>query len=142
MIARIFQIIGIVFTVLFTILIIVALPLINRLLKQLNKSFSERKNTITQEVTRSEIGMDTARQQVDALKASTDIFRRNLEKVVTIADSAVAFLDSNAFQLGLPLVLWVLFFAVALPRGLRQKRRKRKRFEAVPPPSWEKQKES
>ncbi len=138
LIARIFQIIGIVFTVLFALVIIVVLPIINKLLKKLNSSFIERKNTITQEVSRSELGMDTAKQQMDALKASTDIFKKNLEKAIAFADSAVAFLDSNAFQLGLPVVLWALFFTVALPRGLRRKQRKRKRFEAIPPPSYEK----
>ncbi len=139
LLAKIFQIIGIVFTVIFALSIIVILPIINRLLKGLNRSFSERKFTITQEVAKSEVGVDTAKEQVEAIKAATDVFRRNLEKTISLADSAVAFLDSNAFQFGLPVLLWILFFMISLPRGLRKSKRKkkRKRFEAIPPPSWE-----
>ena len=52
------------------------------------------------------------------------------------ADKLVAFVRSDVFQVGVPVVLWFFLVAVTIPR-LLVGGKKKKKPTPIPPPSWE-----
>ena len=140
MAAKVFQIIGIVALVLFIPINFILLYMAGKLLKKINRSLGERAGGIRKQVTASLSGIDTAQDQLEEFSAVTASVRAGMDKAIEAADKAVGFLKSTTFQAGLPAVIWILFLAVALPRGLRKRKVKKKnRVTPVPPPSWEKE---
>lgn len=136
MAAKVFQIIGIAAVVIFTLLFALVLPFLSRLLKKLNRSLADRAGGIKKQVSDSLSEMDTAQGQIEAFGAVTASVKSGIGTVISAADRLVAFLESGAFQVGLPVVLVFLMLFIGLPRGLLRRKKPRK-VEMIPPPSWE-----
>jgi predicted PurR-regulated permease PerM len=92
-----------------------------RFLKKQNKSFSERARDVRKQVSTSIEGIDTAQEQIAAIASMTEAVQAGMVKTLEAADRTVGFLESRAFQIGLPAVLWFLLLVVALPRGLARR---------------------
>lgn len=138
MAAKVFQIIAIVVMVVTLFILILILPFISRMLKKLNKSFADRRVGIRSQMTASLTEMEAAQGQIEALSQVTASVKDGLDSMMGVTDKAVAFLRSNAFQFGLPVVIWLLLLVVAIPRGVRGPRpRKKPAPVVIPPPSWE-----
>ena len=138
MAAKVFQIIGTVFVILFTVVLIVILPVLARLLKRLNKSFGKRRTDLSGQMRTSISSIEGAQGQIEAIGAMTGAVKAGMASAIALADRVVVFLRSSTFQVGLPLVMWFLLLALAVPRGLLGiKKRRKSRREPIPPPSWQ-----
>jgi hypothetical protein len=135
--ATIFRIIAVVVIILGVFIAIFVLPFLARFLKRTNKSMAESARHVRDQVNTSLGGMETAQVQLDAFAAATGSVKAGMTAAIGAADKAVSFLESRAFQIGLPAVLWFLLLAIALPRGLRHHKPKREPRKVIPPPSWE-----
>ena len=132
------EIIGIVAILLALAVSLVVLPLIGGLLKSLNKSMGVRVPEIGKQVGSLVEDIELANKEIDTIAAATAGVRQGMDKTLKATDKAIAFLDSKAFQLGFPAVLWVFFFVVALPRAIFHREKKKKSpLEPIPPPSWQ-----
>ena len=133
------EIIGIVAILLALAVSLVVLPLIGGFLKSLNKSMGGRVSEIKKQVGSSVENIEMANKEIEAIAAATAGVRLGMDKTLKATDKAIAFLDSKAFQLGFPAVLWVFFFVVALPRAIFHQKKKKKKspLEPIPPPSWQ-----
>lgn len=143
MAAKVFQIIGIVAIILGTLVFAVVFFFIGKLLKSFNKTFVGKGRDITGQMRESMKEMDIAQDQLAAFDVVATQVKAGMDSAIGVADRAVGFLRSNAFQVGLPVVFWVLFLMVAVPRGLfrRPKKKQKKEVKPIPPPSWEAQPE-
>jgi hypothetical protein len=136
MAAKVFEIIGTVAVILAIFVAAVVLPFVAKFLKKTHKSIREMSSGLRDQVGSSITNIDTAQDQLDAFAAASASVRAGMDSALAGADKAITFLKSGAFQVGLPIVLWTLFLLVALPKGLRS-RKKKKKIEPIPPPSWE-----
>jgi hypothetical protein len=137
MAATIFEIIGVIAIIVAVLVAILVLPFLSRALKRFNKSGAQRARDLREQVTSSMSDVDEAQKQLDAFTAVSEGLRTGMTQAIEVADGAVTFLESRAFQVGLPAALWFLLLAIALPRGLRGSRVKMVRRRVIPPPSWE-----
>jgi hypothetical protein len=135
--ATIFEIIGVVAIVVAVLVAVLVLPFLSRALKRFNKSGVERAHQVRTQVTSSLGGVEDAQVQIDSVAAVTEGVKAGMTAAIATADQAVTFLESRAFQVGLPAVLWFLLLVVALPRGLHRARPKKIPRRVIPPPSWE-----
>jgi ABC-type multidrug transport system fused ATPase/permease subunit len=135
--ATIFRIIAVVVIILGVFIAVFVLPFLSRFLKRANKSMAERARQVRDQVNTSLGGMETAQVQLEAFSAMTGSVKAGMTTAIGAADKAVSLLESRAFQVGLPAVLWFLLLAIALPRGLRRHKPKRAPRRVIPPPSWE-----
>lgn len=135
-----FRIVAIVFIALGLIAAVVILRFLAGALKKRNSSFAGRTRGVREQMAGTISGIDEAQGRIEALEAATDGVKKGMDRALAFSDGAVVFLESRAFQAGVPLVLWLLFAAVLVPRSFRAARtaaRKRRR-KVIPPPSWEK----
>lgn len=135
------QIIGIVSVVLVTFVGVVVLPIMAKFLKKAHGVFREKARDIPNQLGATVESIGVAQGQIDALIATTASVKSGMEAAIGLADRAIAFLSSTVFQVGLPAVLWALFLIIALPRGLRRRKKKGPKIRPVPPPSWEREQE-
>ena len=135
--ATIFEIIGVVAIVVAVLVAVLVLPFLSRALKRFNKSGVDRAHRVRAQVTSSLGGVGDAQVQIDSVAAVTEGVKAGMTAAIGVADQAVSFLESRAFQIGLPAVLWFLLLVVALPRGLHGSRPKKSPRKVIPPPSWE-----
>ncbi len=131
------EILGIIGIFLLLAVSVIVLPLLGGLLKSVNKSLGSRGPELKKQVRDSVASMDTAGQQIEAMALATKSARLGMNKALEASDRVLAFLNSKVFQLGVPAVMWVLFFVIAVPRGLFARARWFKPVEPIPPPSWE-----
>ncbi|MBN2168016.1 MAG: hypothetical protein JW738_02130 [Actinobacteria bacterium] len=136
MAAAVFEIIAAVFIVLFLFLLIIVLPLINKMLKSVNKSFSERTRDIKKQVNDSIEEFEDVEKEIIEVQKFTEQIKSGLDSGLEAADLAIDFLNSPHFRYGFPATVWLLFSAVALPRGLHVHRRIKVERKIIPPPSW------
>lgn len=138
MAAKVFQVIAIVAIILFGLIFAVALRFLGKFLKRHNKGMVSRASEVRKQFDSSMGGIDNAQVQIEAMAAATGAVRAGMDGAIAVADSAVSFLESRAFQVGLPMVLWFLLLVIAVPRGLRVRwTRLIPRPAPIPPPSWE-----
>jgi len=138
--AKVFEIIGIVALVLFIPIYLITMYMAGKWLKKVNRSLVGRSGEIRKQMDASLSGMDTALDQLVSFSTVSASVKAGVDKAIEGADKAVRFLNSTAFQAGLPAVIWVLFLAVMLPRGLIMRNKKKKvKVKPIPPPSWEKE---
>jgi len=135
--AKIFEIIAVVLIIIFGLAFAFALRFLAKFLKRNNKTMGSRAGEMRKQFDSSIGGMDNAQVQIEALAAVTTSVRAGMTGAIALAAKAVTFLESRAFQIGLPAVLWFLLLAIALPRGLREHRARRGEVHVIPPPSWE-----
>lgn len=133
------SIIATVFIILFGLIFFLVLFFMNKGLKALNRGFKGAGGDVTKQFGESIEGMDAAQDQLEELSVLTDAAKVGVRSAIGFAEHVVAFLRSDAFQVGLPVAIWVGWLVVAVPRVLVFGRTRRKRivFEPVPPPSWE-----
>lgn len=138
MAAKVFQVIGVVFIILFTLVFVVALPFLSKFLKKLNRSLGDRGRVVRDQMRSTLTNIETAQDEIRSVSAMTEAVRGTMDSAIKTADGAVAFLKSSAFQVGVPLAVWTLFLLIAVPRGIRWRRLKKKRTgpKPIPPPSW------
>lgn len=136
---KVLQIIGIVSVVLGVFVGVVVLPIMSRFLKKAHKALQGKARDIPDQVGASLESISVAQGQIDALIATTASVKAGMEAAIGFADKAIAFLNSALFQVGLPALLWALFLSVALPRGLRRRKKKGPKVKPIPPPSWERE---
>jgi len=137
---RVLQIIAIVVIAFAILLFIILLPLLSRLLKKLNKSLSAGRPAIAREMSTSLGEMKAAQDQIESVAVYTDSVESGMKAAISAADRAVGFLESNAFQVGLPALIWVLFLTISIFRVLKP-RNVKKKVTVIPPPSWESESE-
>jgi len=135
--STIFKIIGIVSIVACTLVGILALPFLARFLKKVNESIADRSRQIRDQVSTSLNEIETAQTQIETIATTTSSIKAGMNSCLTTADKAVSFLESRIFQTGVPAALWLLLIAIALPRGLRKSKSKKKARRVIPPPSWD-----
>ena len=140
MAAKVFEIIAVVAIILFALIFAVALRFLSKFLKRHNKGMLTRAGEMRKQFDASIGGVDNAQVQIAAMAEMTGAVRAGMDAAIGVADTAVSFLESRAFQIGLPALLWFLLVAIALPRGLR--RASRSEPNVIPPPSWEASKAS
>jgi len=133
---KVLQIIAIVVIAFAILLFILLLPLLSRLLKKLNKSLSAGRPAIAREMSTSIGEMNAAQDQIESVAVVTDSVKSGMKAAISAADKAVEFLESSAFQVGLPALIWVLFLTVSIFR-LVKPRKVKKEVTVIPPPSWE-----
>jgi len=138
--AKVFEIIAVVAIILFALIFAVALRFLSKFLKRHNKGMLTRAGEMRKQFDASIGGVDNAQVQIAAMAEMTGAVRAGMDAAIGVADTAVSFLESRAFQIGLPALLWFLLVAIALPRGLR--RASRSEPNVIPPPSWEASKAS
>lgn len=136
MTATIFEIIGSIFIVLFIFLLLIILPLISRMLKSVNQSFSSAKRDVKMQVGESISEMETAKREIDSLKEITVQFKSALDSALEAMDLTIDFLNSRAFKYSLIGGIWFLFGTTALPRGLHSPKEIKPVKKSIPPPSW------
>ncbi len=136
MFVKVLQIIAIVVIGLAILLFIILLPLLSRLLKKLNKSLSAGRPAIAREMITSLGEMKAAQDQIESVAVATDSVKSGMKAAISAADRAVGFLESNAFQVGFPALIWVLVLMVSILRVLKP-RKVKKEVTLIPPPSWE-----
>ena len=137
MAAKVFQIIGIVALVLFIPTSFIILYMAGKSLKKVNRSLVGRAGDMRKQVDASLSGIDAAQGQLAAFSTVGASVKDGMDKAIAAADKTVGFLKSTAFQAGLPAVVWILFLAVTLPRGLvKLKKKKKSKVKPIPPPSW------
>ncbi len=136
--AKIFQIIGIVGILIATFLFIVILHFLRKGLKKANKSLGGGRSEVRKELTSSLKGLDGAQEQLEALSAMTASVKAGMQSGIGAAERFVAFVKSDVFQVGVPVVLWFLLLVFTIPRALSAgKKKKKKKPTPIPPPSWE-----
>lgn len=135
--AKIFQIIGIIALVIAIFVFIIILPIINRLLKGLNRTLGSRGRDLRGQMSSSLKEIEVAQGQLETVVSATDSVKSGMRAAIGAADKFVDFLKSPVFQLGLPVSLWFLLLAVAVPRGIRRHKKISKKQRVIPPPSWE-----
>jgi hypothetical protein len=135
--AKIFEVIAVVAIILFALVFAVALRFLAKFLKRHNKGMITRAGEVRKQFDASIGGVDNAQVQIEAMAAMSGAVRAGMESAIGVADTAVSFLESRTFQIGLPALLWFLLLAIALPRGLRVRRPPRREPNVIPPPSWE-----
>jgi len=133
----VFRIIAIVVIILGVFIAIFVLPFLARFLKRVNKSMAGRARDLRDQVNTGLGGIESAQVQIEAVAAVTGQVKAGMNAAIGAADQAVTFLESRAFQIGLPAILWFLLLVIALPRGLRRHRQKPAPKRVVLPPSWE-----
>lgn len=136
---RALQITGTVAVILGLFVCIVVLPVVGRFLKKALRFLRERAGAIPGQIEATAGNVTAAQEQVDALLAVTANVKAGMQAAIALADRVIAFLNSPAFQVGLPAMLWTLFLVVALPRGLRRRKKKGPAVTPIPPPSFERQ---
>ncbi|MDD5748489.1 MAG: hypothetical protein PHP64_05535 [Actinomycetota bacterium] len=137
MIAKIFQILGIVVLFITIVAAAILLPLISKLLKKLNKTIQERESGLGKQMDSSISSIDSVSTYIETLDSITTSARDFMDSILSFTEKALAFLESRTFQVGVSILTWCLFFFVALPRALFMRTKKAKR-KMVLPPSWEK----
>lgn len=137
MAATVFEIIGSIFIVLFIFLLLIILPLINKMLKGVNQSFAAARRDVKTQVGESISEMETAKREIDSLKTVTVQFKSGLDSVMEAMDLTIDFLNSPIFRYSLIGSIWFLFGTIALPRGLHRHREIKPKKKSIPPPSWE-----
>lgn len=140
MAATIFEIIGVIAILLGVLIVIAVFFFMNKGLKSLNKVLGARKGDISKDLRLSMDGLNDAQGQIDALAAMTDGVKAGMQSAIRAADTLVALVKSNAFQVGVPAVMWVLLVFIAIPRALfplKKNKKKKKKITPIPPPSWE-----
>jgi hypothetical protein len=136
----VWEILGIIGVLLLLIVSVIVLPLLGHLLKSLNKGLVTRGPDFKKQVNDSMIEIQDVDKEIEALAAATRGAKLGMDKALVTADRVLGFLNSKLFQLGLPAVLWVLFFLVAVPRAWRATPKifNWKPVQPIPPPSWQK----
>jgi hypothetical protein len=137
--ARIFQIIGIVGILIAGFLVIIILHFLRKGLKKANKSLGGGRSEVRRELASSLKGLDGAQEQLEALSEVTASVKAGMLSGIDVADRVVAFVKSDAFQVGVPVAMWVLLLVFTVPRALAasKKKPKKKKKIPIPPPSWE-----
>lgn len=133
MVAKVFEIIGTIVIVVFTLLAIFLLPLLSRLLKNLNLTLSQRAKNINALLGDSAKEVESVENQVKTLEGVTSSVSLAMNKAVSLADKSLAFLESSAFQRGFPLVICLGISAATLWRGIFSRKRKTRSVKAIPP---------
>ncbi len=136
-VARVFEIIGIVAIILLGLITVAVLYFLNKGLKKLNGITRSGHSEIGRELRVSLSGLDGAQGQLDQISAATEATRAGMKSALSAADAALAFLKSNVFQVGVPVCMWLLLLAVTVPRSLAGSKKKKKKVEPIPPPSWQ-----
>jgi hypothetical protein len=137
--ARIFQIIGIVGILIAGFLVIIILHFLRKGLKKANKSLGGGRSEVRRELASSLKGLDGAQEQLEALSEVTASIKAGMLSGIGVADRVVAFVKSDAFQVGVPVAMWFLLLVFTFPRALAasKKKPKKKKKTPIPPPSWE-----
>ena len=139
MAAKIFEIIGVVAIVIFIPIFVLIFHFLGKFLKKVNKSIGTSRSGIRNNISSTMTGLDGAKVQIEALTATTTAVSSGMRSAIGSADKLVAFLKSNAFQMGIPVALWTILAVVGLTRGLTPVKPKKKKNKPtpIPPPSWE-----
>ncbi|MDD5447799.1 MAG: hypothetical protein PHO53_01340 [Actinomycetota bacterium] len=132
-VAKVFEILGTIVIVVFTILAIFLLPALSRFLKNLNLGLGQRAGNINALLGNSAKEVEGAEDQVKALKGATSSISLAMNKAVSLADKSLAFLESNAFQRGFPLVVCLGISTAILWRGVFSRKKKIKGDRSIPP---------
>jgi hypothetical protein len=136
--AKIFQIIGIVGILIAAFLVVVILHFLRKGLKKANQALGTGRREVRKDLTSSLKGLDDAQGQLEAFSVMTDTVKAGMGSAIGAADKLVAFVRSDVFQVGVPVVLWFFLVAVTIPRVLLGgKKKKKKKPTPIPPPSWE-----
>jgi hypothetical protein len=136
--AKVFQIIGTVCIVLGVLIAIILLPLISRLLKNANRSLAKESRTFSGQMRSSLEEMDTAKAQIDAAGEVTVAVKQGMKAAIGAMDGLRLFLESNVFQVGLPVLIWTAVLVVSITRGILPGRRSgqsKPAIKPIPPPS-------
>jgi predicted PurR-regulated permease PerM len=131
------EILGIIGVLLLLVVSVIVLPLLGSLLKSMNKSIVTRGPGFRKQVNESMTEIQDVNKEIEALAAATKGVKVGMDKALSTADRVIEFLESKVFQLGLPAILWAVFFLVALPRAIFHRKKKREAVEPIPPPSWQ-----
>lgn len=135
MVAKTFQVVGIVAIILAGLIAIPVFHFLSKGLKRLNESIGSRRSEIHRDLRVSLEELDGAQGQLDQISAATEVARAGMSSALAAADATLAFLRSNAFQVGVPVAMWSILLAVTIPKSLA--RHRKKRLEPIPPPSWQ-----
>ncbi len=136
--AKIFQVIGIVGILIASLLVIVVLYFLRKGLKKANQSLGGGRSEVRKELASSLKGLDGAQEQLEALSAVTESVKAGMRSGIGAADRLVAFVKSDAFQVGVPMAMWLLLIVVTIPRAVSGGKKKiKKKPTPIPPPSWE-----
>lgn len=136
MVVTVFQVIGVISIFLAALVVIIVFYFLNKGLRHLNSVLDSRRKEIGRDLRTSLEGLDEAQGQIEALSAATAGVRAGMDSAISAADTAVSFLRSSAFQIGVPAAMWLLLVLIAIPRALRSPARK-KSVKVIPPPSWQ-----
>lgn len=134
-----FRIVAITFILLGLIIAVIILRFLAKALKKQNKSFMARARDVRQQMASTVVEMDEAQGQIEAVAIATKGVRKGMDQALASSEAAVNFLESRAFQVGVPVALWFLFLVIAVPRGRIMVRAaaKSRPKRVIPPPSWE-----
>jgi len=134
------EILGIIGVLLLLIISVIVLPLAGHLLKSLNKGLVTRGPSFRKQVNDSVTEIQDVNKDIESLAAATRGVKLGMDKALVTAGRVVEFLESKTFQLGVPAIMWVLFFLIAVPRAWRATPKifNWKPVEPIPPPSWQK----
>lgn len=137
MAVKVLEVIATIAIIIIGLVTIVVLFVLNRGLRSLNRTLESGRREIDKDIRLSISGLDEARGQLDEISAVTEAARAGMRSALSVADVAVTFLKSRAFQLGVPVALWLLLLGVSIPRSLASGKKKRKKAAPIPPPSWQ-----
>jgi ABC-type thiamine transport system substrate-binding protein len=135
--AKVFEIIGAAAIILSVLIAVAVLYFLNKILKKVNKVLGERKGDVSKDLQMGLDGLKGAQGQIETVSAMTKVAKAGMRSTVSAADKLVAFVKTEAFQTGVPVVMWVMLVFVALPRALFPRKKKKKKVTPIPPPSWE-----
>lgn len=135
MVAKIFQVIGVIAIILVSLVVILVFYFLNKGLRHLNETIGSGRAGIGRELRTSMEGLDDARDQLGQISAATEAARAGMDSAIAAADTVLMFLQSKPFQVGVPVVMWLALLAFTLPRSLARHRKKKR--EVIPPPSWQ-----
>lgn len=138
MAAKVFQIIGAVIIVLSVLIAVAVFYFLNKGLKKVNKVLRDHRGDVSKDLLIGLDGLKEAEGQLEVVTAATETVKAGMRSGIAGADKLVVLVKSSAFQMGVPVAMWVMLVFVAIPRALLpRKKKKKKKATPIPPPSWE-----
>jgi len=135
--AKVFQIIGAVIIVLSVLIAVAVFYFLNKGLKKVNKVLKDNRGDVSKDLLTGLDGLKEAEGQLEVVTAVTETVKAGMRSGIAAADKLVVFVKSSAFQMGVPVAMWVMLVFVAIPRALLPRKKKKKKATPIPPPSWE-----
>ena len=136
MAAKVFEIIGAVIIVLSMLIAVAVFYFLNKGLKKVNMVLKDHRGDVSKDLLIGLDGLKEAEGQLELVTAVTETVKVGMRSGIAAAEKLVLFVKSSAFQMGVPVAMWVMLVFVAIPRALLP-RKKKKKATPIPPPSWE-----